>query len=414
LLDRACQQLVAYSDAFEMWPKMLRRPARSHHDSVSVERDRQLVDALERIARATEHDRSSEPTGNGVQKLIALAGFLSVLVAVLALWRPWAHAPPVARATLVPSSQNAIIPKSISARTEPPTYSPSESGDHCAKWNAWFATERAAQSFYPPEIAVSAPVTADVTVTNVTTHVFGSFVPAALAQILCVRGAGPIPGTELTLNLTSPSTRPTVAPEGGGKPLPMPGAVINVDAGHTEYISVIPRGVPRFYEWSVTLYLTVNQHPETRIIGSPSHPLRTWLGTNPTESYDYDVPTRSWRRVEGPGSTACANLPLSYCPLAVATSKAKQLHAQPPLVIDGRAMTACGGGVDVVSSYNCDVAQAVADALRQESKQANRSGAISLLVRSGLLILPISCETGSPAIVCKSTDDQDVIVSVSK
>ena len=103
-----------------------------------------------------------------------------------------------------------------------------------------------------------------------------------MTGIKCVYGAGPVPGTLLNVNLDRPNAPPTIVSDAGQSvPLAMPYAVINIDAGHTEYVAVTPAGSGRFYEWSVKLTVVVDQHPRTYSFGSAAQPLRSWLGRPP-------------------------------------------------------------------------------------------------------------------------------------
>jgi hypothetical protein len=191
----------------------------------------------------------------------------------------------------------------------------------------------------------------------------------------------------------------------------MPGSVINVPPGHTEYVTIAAEGPPRFYEWSLILHLTVDQHEETTTIGTRSHPLLSWLGAVPRTGYDYDVGSNSWRRVSGSGTEVCLNLPLSYCPVAPG-STARQRRAPPRVVIDGRTMNGCGAGVEVDDSYNCELAQLVASEYGASSARSNE--AVALDVRTGYLDLPLSCEPTMDRVVCRSTDTQGLIVAISR
>lgn len=364
-----------------------------------------------RPSRYSQPQSALKAPGTGIQKVVATTGLLSVLVAVLGLWRPWEDSTATAKVKLMSASQNSVIPEPIATIPDPPAYGNSELGDHCSKWATWLSQQGAAQPFVPRQISISAPTGADVTVTGATSRVFDSFAPDSLSQILCLRGAGLTPGTRLVLNLSRPSIRPTVTPEGSSRALPIPGSVIDVPPGHTEYVTVVAEGPPRFYEWSLVIHLTVDQREETKIIGTKSHPLRSWLGPVPRTSYDYDVGSNSWRRVSGSGADVCVNLPLSYCPVAPG-STARQRRAPPRVVIDGRTMNGCGAGVEVDDSYNCEIAQLVASEYGAASAASDE--AVTLDVRTDYLDLPMSCEAEMGRVVCRSTDAQSLIVAISR
>ncbi|HEY7829505.1 MAG TPA: hypothetical protein VIC06_02950 [Solirubrobacteraceae bacterium] len=195
----------------------------------------------------------------------------------------------------MPHVRNAFVPNPINRIPRPPPYPSSESGDHCAVWNNWLEAQGAADE-WPPMIQLSAPTSADVTVIGASIRVFRSYVPTGLSYIECVHGAGPVPGTLLDVDLAHPAAAPTiVADDGSDTPLALPGAVINVDPGHTEYVAVTARGARKMYEWSVTLRVVVAQRTQTLVFGSPHRPLRSWLGARPTVTYDYDFSANAWR-----------------------------------------------------------------------------------------------------------------------
>lgn len=226
-----------------------------------------------------------------------------------------AHA---AAVMLSPSNGIALIPKPIAGVPDPPPYANTEAGDHCGLWwKGWFQQQHAASLYLPSFVEVSAPRGDPVTITRIFAHVFRAYKPTGISIIECVApAAGPISGTIVSLDLDHPSVLPTVSTSGGGHPMPLPEAAIAINPGHTEYLSLAPKGARGFYEWSATLQFTVNQRTETREEGSLAHPLRSWLGSIPTvnNGYDYDTRNRSWRIV-GPPNVACAQA-LDTCPPA--------------------------------------------------------------------------------------------------
>jgi hypothetical protein len=198
---------------------------------------------------------------------------------------------------LVPASTNGVIPKPISAISVPPSYSPSQSDNHCAGWwKKWFGLQKAA-AVDGPLVRISAPQGADATVVSASIQVYGSYKPSDFSYIACAHGAGLAPGTNLYVNLDRPNDYPKIVSDAGQlTPLEMPGAVINIDPGHTEYISVLPtgrRGI--LYSWSVQFTVIINQQQEEFTFGSQKNPMRTWFGSIPPNAYDYSLQARSWQ-----------------------------------------------------------------------------------------------------------------------
>ena len=77
----------------------------------------------------------------------------------------------------------------------------------------------------------------------------------------------------------------------------LPSAVINVAPGHTEYLEVRTDGDQRtFYEWSLTLKISIDQHVERRSFGTRSNPLRDWMGIVPNHLYVFSPTSNSWNR----------------------------------------------------------------------------------------------------------------------
>ena len=235
----------------------------------------------------------------------AIASILIALVTAYVLWfaGPSSQSPPPgtntpalrARIKLISALGNAVIPKPISHISRPPAYPASLAGNHCGTWQSWFVRQHAAQAMYPYLVQISAPAKADVTVVRAQISVYKSYMPADLSYIECLHGAGPVPGTFVNVNLSRPNAIPTiVADNGTSKPLSMPGAVINVSPGHTEYLQFITRGRNLFYDWSIRLQVVVDEHTETFSFGSAAHPLRTWLGKAPAHSYDYNQAVHTW------------------------------------------------------------------------------------------------------------------------
>ncbi len=208
---------------------------------------------------------------------------------------------PPARAVvqLRPRTNNAVVPKSVGQLSQPPRYPVSDRGNQChIWWQHWFDTQGAAEAQTNPTIEIRAPARAPVTVTAATIDVFRSYEPRYRLFINCVAGAGPSPGTLLSVNLERPNARPTiVADDGRDQPLALPDAVISVERGRTEEVAVNPSGARRMYEWGVTLTLVVDQRTQTVTFGSRQHPLRSWLGDIPHDSFDYDFESQSWKQL---------------------------------------------------------------------------------------------------------------------
>lgn len=319
---------------------------------------------------------------------------------------------PTATVSLSSSAGIAVIPQSISKVSTPPAYSSVEAGDHCGLWwKGWFQREHAALLNLPPFVTVAAPKDAPVTITRVSTHVFRAYKPPGISIIECLSGAGPIPGTIVSVDLDHPSVRPTVAASGGGHPMPLPEAAIEVKPGHTEYLSLVPRGVRGFYEWSATLEIVTDQRTTIRQVGSPGQPLRSWLGFGSTPTvnagYDYDVATHSWRLLSPP---SCVEN-LETCPPATSSGPAaKESPAAvfAHLIPDGAR--ACGNGIGVNSGYNCEAAQTVIETMK--ASDPPDTGRIAIVVHSGLLTLPMECVLNTTIDVCRSTDDQNLNVAL--
>jgi hypothetical protein len=320
---------------------------------------------------------------------------------------------PDAAVRLGPSIGVAAIPKPIADVTTPPSYTGAEAGDHCGLWwKGWFQQQHAASLNLPPYVEVSAPQNDPVTITRIIAHVFHAYKPSGISLIECLRGAGPIPGTIVSLDLDHPSVLPTVGTsDDNSKPMPLPDAAIAIDPGHTEYLSLVPKGTRGFYEWSATLQFTVNQKTETREVGSLKQPLRSWLGfgSAPTVNagYDYDVATRSWRLLSPP---SCVEN-LETCPPATSggpAAKESPAAVFEHLIPDGAR--ACGNGIGVNSGYNCEAAQTVIETLKASDPPA--TGRIAIVVHSGLLTLPMECVLNTTVDVCRSTDDQNLNVAL--
>lgn len=73
---------------------------------------------------------------------------------------------------------------------------------------------------------------------------------------------------------------------------------------------------------------------------------------------------------------------------------------------DPRGVTTCGGTIEVVQSYNCNVAEDIAKAF----EKARVQGRVSMTFTSGLLTLPMRCVRVHRAEVCRSIDNQDLVV----
>ncbi len=274
-----------------MWRKRGRAAAdeRRHQETLDLSR-RQLE-----VGESTSH--TARRSGR-LQVLAVAIAAVGVLVSVL-VWAPWTTGGPLPKAsiTLMPNAHNSFAPTRASMLPAPPLYPAANTGEHCANWTTWLETIGAA-SEWPYLVEVSAPVSADVAVVSASVRVFRSYVPEDVITIECVHGAGPIPGTLLTLHLANPNAPPTiVADDGSDTPLRLPDAVINTEPGHTEYIALTPDGPPRMYEWAVTLRFVVAQHARTITFGSRGHPLRSWLGNRPRASYDHPPAGGSWSAV---------------------------------------------------------------------------------------------------------------------
>ncbi len=234
------------------------------------------------------------------RNLQVVAIFVAVLGIIVAVVSAWPASPSQAsgktRITLIPLLKDAILPHSVSRVPPPPAYPGNETADHCALWwKKWFIRQQA--SAYPSNVLVevSAPADADATITSARLSVFRSYKPPAISFIRCFTGGGPVPGTLLNINLDHPGARPTIVSESGqAVPLAMPDAVINIAAGHTEYLDISPSGSGRIYEWSITLSVVVDQHSTFTVFGSRQHPMRSWLGAPPSPAYDYSVKKRAW------------------------------------------------------------------------------------------------------------------------
>jgi hypothetical protein len=319
---------------------------------------------------------------------------------------------PAAAVMLSPALGIAVIPKPITDVPEPPPYANTEAGDHCGPWwKGWFQQQHAA-SLGLAFVEVSAPQGDPVTITRISAHVFRAYKPPGISIIECMRGAGPISGTAVSLDLDHPSVLPTVASSGGGHPMPLPEAAIAIDPGHAEYLSLAPKGARGFYEWSATFQFTVNQRTETREVGSLAHPLRSWLDSAPTvnNSYDYEIGNHSWRIVGGPNGT-CTEA-LDTCPPA--TPGAPPATRSPATaftdLIPGRS-TACGNGIGVVSNYDCEIAKTVIETMKAAG--TSPSGHLAIIVHFGLLQpLAMECTLGPTADVCRSTDNQNLTVAL--
>jgi hypothetical protein len=75
----------------------------------------------------------------------------------------------------------------------------------------------------------------------------------------------------------------------------MPPGVFKVPAGGSEQLAVEPHGgTNRFYEWSLTLDVTVDQRSKKISIGSASHPLRTYIGPRFQRGFEYNPASHSW------------------------------------------------------------------------------------------------------------------------
>jgi hypothetical protein len=208
-------------------------------------------------------------------------------------------APPTALISLRPAQGEGVVPKAVSELPIPPAYPSADTTDHCNAWANWFDGQGAVRTT-PPEIAVSAPTSAPVTVVAASTHVLRSSNPSAITFVACTLGAGGYGGTVLRLNLDHPSLPPTIV-TAWGKAFPMPNGVITIAPGQTEYVELDASGSKGLYEYTAQLVFTVNQRTETRVVGSPLQPLRALGRSEPSLStlplYDYDTSAHRWRRV---------------------------------------------------------------------------------------------------------------------
>jgi hypothetical protein len=265
------------------------------------ERDEAERHSREQLAEARKANEYARQNRN-FQALAIIVAIAGIIATVLLVWQPWSESSaPHARIALFSATQNAVIPRDILQIPSPPAYPGGERSNHCgAWWRNWFAYESAAPvptNFY---IEISAPTSADATVTAASVHVFRSYVPRAMSFILCNTGAGLVSGTILNVNLARPYEKATIVSDiGEAVPLlSMPDAVINIDPGHTEDINITPRGDDRFYQWSLSLTIVIDQHSQSFTIGSAEHPLCSWFGITPSLAYDYFQKSHSWRALE--------------------------------------------------------------------------------------------------------------------
>jgi len=293
LLDRD----YIYQQTMVMWWSGKRRDAEERRRQESLEINREILRRAEENAKLAEKSNRGQLVGLVVGSVLAVLGIAATVLLTLQPWKSDSVPPQVRAVVKLVVARNGIIPKPISAVSAPPSYPSSQSADHCAGWwMKWFGQQGAA-SIDDPTISISAPQDADVTVVSASIEVYQLYKPADLSFIMCLHGAGPVPGTFLNVNLDRPNAYPTIVSDAGQlTPLEMPGAVINIDPGHTEYITVQPsgrRGI--LYSWSVELVIVVNQQQEKFAIGSPMNPLRSWFGSIPSNAYDYDMQTHSWQ-----------------------------------------------------------------------------------------------------------------------
>ena len=73
---------------------------------------------------------------------------------------------------------------------------------------------------------------------------------------------------------------------------------------------------------------------------------------------------------------------------------------------DPRGVTTCSETIEVVQSYNCNVAEDIAKAYKEAKEQRY----VSMTFTSGLLTLPMRCVPVRRAEVCRSIDNQDLVV----
>jgi hypothetical protein len=235
------------------------------------------------------------------RNLQLVAIMIALAAIVISAFLTWPQSPKAmlahARITLVPFDRNALIPRQIRSLPSPPPYPAIDAGDHCPIWwKTWFPVERAAPDA-DPLIEVSAPKSTSVTITEAQFHVYRVYRPTAISYVQCVYGAGPEGGTLLFVNLNRPNATPTIVSDMGTTVrLSMPVAVINVGAGHTEYIEISPSGSGHeIYAWSITLTTVVDQHAAVVHFGSPQDPLRSWFGPLPRRDYDYSFANHKWQ-----------------------------------------------------------------------------------------------------------------------
>jgi len=277
---------------------------------------------LKSVLRAIGHSSRRRTIAVGLAAFL-LTGIVLSAAFGFGAFETSAGAAPKPRVRLVRSlgnSQPVLIPKAIDRISDPPPYPASLVQSHCDLWwRAWFVRQEAVSLPSDEALEIAAPHSADVTLVRVRAHVFRSYTPKRLSWIQCqATGAGPVPGSQLNLDLEHPDSLPRVASQLGAAAVPSPPAVINIGPGHTEFVVLIPHG-HGLYEWSAKLDFVVDQHDETVVVGSRSHPLRTWIGDQTdggasanVGTYDFDVSSRSWRVLVG----NCRYTRLSACPRA--------------------------------------------------------------------------------------------------
>ena len=200
---------------------------------------------------------------------------------------------------------------------------------NCDRWlSGWLARDGGAPIPGGPVIQISSPRNADATVTNVSVNIFRSYRPSVTSYINCVSGAGAVAGTFVHVDLQDLAVLPTLTSLANPRPLAMPGAVDNIDPGHTEYLQIVPKASAGFYEWSVTLTIVVDQHATRYTFGSTSRPLRTWFG--PTPSNYLTCKIDSWCR--GPARRHPVRLgpvrPSASCGALIRKAMASRGHAR--------------------------------------------------------------------------------------
>jgi hypothetical protein len=202
---------------------------------------------------------------------------------------------PVARVRLIRPANDAFVPQPVGLLPRPPGFPPAAKNDHCPQWRGWLDRIGAAVTA-PPMVEISAPSSAPVTVTRARFGVYRSFRPTHLSFIMCVLGAGPYPGTILLRGLDNPSAPSTLIPDGSDRQFKLPPATFRVAPGATEVLVLEPDGhTPRFYDWGAHLELVVDQRHQQVDLGSPAHPLRSYLGSAAgVPSYDYDPLHHKW------------------------------------------------------------------------------------------------------------------------